>query len=152
MGQDSSTTLSLWERARVREETPMTTPKRRGGQPRNHNAVKHGYYARNLPPDHPHLVERARRLEGVDEEIVMLRVKFRGLLAAQDMDIKLIIKTVHAIVQLVKIKNGLAPIGRVPRAPLVPVDASLVDSFLHILQTKTTVKNDDHESYGDTPA
>ncbi|MSQ13912.1 MAG: hypothetical protein EXR47_07280 [Dehalococcoidia bacterium] len=130
----------------------MTMRKRRGGQPGNHNAVKHGYYARNLPPDHPHLVERARRLEGVDEELVMLRVKFRGLLAAQDTELQLILKTVHAIVHLVKIKRGLASIGRVPRVPLLPVDASLVDSFLHILQTKTVAKIDEHESHGETPA
>jgi len=52
----------------------------RGAQPGNKNAMKHGYYARRLPPEERKDVHEAARV-ALDQEILILRVFIRRVLA-----------------------------------------------------------------------
>ena len=45
-----------------------------GGQPANQNARKHGFYSRNLPPGAQPDYQEALEIEGLDQEIALLRV------------------------------------------------------------------------------
>jgi len=56
-------------------------PRRRGAQPRNTNALKHGLYSATLSPQAEELFDTARRLSPTDltEEIAALRAKLAAL-------------------------------------------------------------------------
>jgi len=56
-------------------------PRRRGAQPGNTNALKHGLYSRTLSPYAADLFDTARRLSPTDltEEIAALRAKLAAL-------------------------------------------------------------------------
>jgi len=56
-------------------------PRRRGAQPGNTNALKHGLYSRTLSPQAQDLFDTARRLSPTDltEEIAALRAKLAAL-------------------------------------------------------------------------
>jgi uncharacterized protein YjcR len=58
--------------------TATTSAKKRGGQPGNKNALKHGFYSEGFKPDE---VDDLSALEGVDlsDEIKMLRVIMRRM-------------------------------------------------------------------------
>lgn len=57
-------------------------PKRgRGAPPGNHNALKHGLYARSLTPEEREVLGFAQDAKGLENEIVVLRVKIDSLLA-----------------------------------------------------------------------
>jgi hypothetical protein len=47
--------------------------RKRGGQPGNQNARKHGYYAACLDPQSRLDLKQAASLEGIDEEVALLR-------------------------------------------------------------------------------
>lgn len=49
--------------------------RRRGGQPGNQNARKHGFYCKTVPPELRHKLYDASDVQGLDEEINMLRTK-----------------------------------------------------------------------------
>jgi hypothetical protein len=50
--------------------------RKRGTQPGNTNAMKHGFYARRFRPDEANDLE-ARRAVGLEDEIALLRVQIR---------------------------------------------------------------------------
>ena len=54
--------------------------RKRGAQPGNQNATKHGFYARVLSPAEKRDLEAARRIQGIDDEIALLRVRLLHLL------------------------------------------------------------------------
>ena len=55
--------------------------RKRGGQPGNLNALKHGFYSRNFKPSETEALEAAS-LEGLHSEIVLLRVMIRRVVEA----------------------------------------------------------------------
>jgi hypothetical protein len=57
----------------------MPDKRQRGGQPKNRNALKHGFYSRTFQ-DLEHLDLDAALAEGLDNEIAMLRVITRRVL------------------------------------------------------------------------
>jgi hypothetical protein len=69
--------------------------RRRGGQPGNINAIKHGRYARRVPIDH----SPTSMASSLEEEIKMLRTETRRLfeLARQAGDIDQTIKVLGAL-------------------------------------------------------
>ena len=50
--------------------------RKRGAQPGNHNALKHGFYSRNFKPAEAEDLEAASA-EGLHNEVLMLRVMIR---------------------------------------------------------------------------
>ena len=79
--------------------------KKRGGQPGNQNARKHGFYSSHLPPEQAKLLEEAGDLRDLRPEIALLRVKLNTLLDDPDTAPELILKTVHALTRLLSVQR-----------------------------------------------
>jgi hypothetical protein len=89
-------------------------PRKKGGQPANQNAVKHGFYSDQFTPEELALIAAFVQDPTVDDEIWMQRVLNRRLLqymsAAEAQDEPLALET------LVKVAEALAQgTGRVAR-------------------------------------
>jgi len=74
--------------------------RKQGGQPGNQNARTHGFYSKVLVDSQKDDFEQAVLVDGLDEEIAMLRVKIKALLERDPDNMKL-------IGQAVKILSGL---------------------------------------------
>ena len=53
----------------------MTNNRHRGGQPGNHNARTSGFYSKAVPPERRQTLREADEVEGLDQEIALLRSK-----------------------------------------------------------------------------
>ncbi len=70
---------------------PEKKGKRKSGAPRgNQNARKHGFYSKVLDEAEQLDLEQATRVEGIDDEIALLRVKIKSVAAHDSQNIKLI--------------------------------------------------------------
>lgn len=79
-------------------KTPLKAKRRRGGQPGNHNALKHGFYSRFFREGE--LVDLQRITEeGLDAELDLLRVLIRRMLEYTDgdKDMESSIRTITAV-------------------------------------------------------
>ncbi len=86
----------------------MEQKRHRGGQPGNKNAVKHGYYAKALNGPTRSDLKKASSLEGLDEEITLLRLLI--VQAARRGDyraVKPLTKTMTVLEKLLKINNKI---------------------------------------------
>jgi hypothetical protein len=79
-----------------------------GGQPGNHNARKHGFYSKVLPRNEKRGMKFAAGLEGIDQEIAVLRIKFRSLLAQDGQNLRLINQTVSTLARMYTIKYSFS--------------------------------------------
>ena len=79
-----------------------------GGQPRNQNARKHGFYSQVLPSPEKRELKFAVEVDGLDQEIAILRVKFRSLLFEDGQNLRLINQTAETLGRLYSIKYGLS--------------------------------------------
>ena len=83
--------------------------KNKGGAPLgNQNARKHGFYSRALDEFERAAFEEARDVEGIDEEIALLRVKIKSLVEYDPQNIKLIMRAVEYIGRLIRIKHNIS--------------------------------------------
>jgi len=73
-----------------------------GGQPGNQNARKHGFYSKVLDEAEQLDLELATGVEGINDEIALLRVKIKSLLERDPENIKLIMQATNTLVGLVK--------------------------------------------------
>ena len=73
-----------------------------GGQPGNQNARKHGFYSKVLDEAEQLDFELATDIEGIDDEIALLRVKIKSLLERDPGNIKLIMQATNTLAGLVK--------------------------------------------------
>ena len=76
--------------------------RKRGGQPDNQNARKHGFYSKVLDEAEQLDFELATGVEGIDDEIALLRVKIKSLLEHDPENIKLIMQATNTLAGLVK--------------------------------------------------
>jgi len=81
---------------------PTKVERKRGGQPDNQNARKHGFYSRVLDEAERFDFELATGVEGIDDEIALLRVKIKSLLEHDPENIKLIMQATNTLAGLVK--------------------------------------------------
>ena len=81
---------------------PTIVERKRGGQPDNQNARKHGFYSRVLDEAEQFDFELATGVEGIDDEIALLRVKIKSLLEHDPENIKLIMQATNTLAGLVK--------------------------------------------------
>ena len=70
--------LSLPERRSLLSPQPSSKPRRRGGQPGNTNALKHGFYSRRFSPTDLKDLEDCDS-PGLQDEITLLRIFIRRL-------------------------------------------------------------------------
>ena len=109
---------------------PAKAERKRGAPKGNQNARKHGFYSKVLDEAERFDLELASGVEGIDDEIALLRVKIKSLIAHEPDNIKLIMQATNTLARLVKTrfniskeqKKGLREaIGNVPRdGPLPP--------------------------------
>ncbi|MFH0941720.1 MAG: hypothetical protein V1823_01680 [Chloroflexota bacterium] len=77
--------------------------KRKGGAPAgNQNARKHGFYSRVLDEDERLDFEEASSVEGISDEICLLRIKIKSLLRHDPQNIKLIMAATNTLARLVR--------------------------------------------------
>jgi hypothetical protein len=88
----------------IKEINHMSTRvnRKRGGQPDNQNARKHGFYSKVLDEAERLDFELATGVEGIDDEIALLRVKIKSLLEHDPENIKLIMQATNTLAGLVK--------------------------------------------------
>jgi hypothetical protein len=84
------------------------TGKKGGGQKGNQNARKHGFYSRVLDEKEQAEYEKALLIEGIDEEIAMLRVKIIALIERDPENIKLITRAVTTLLNMVKTRHKIS--------------------------------------------
>jgi len=76
--------------------------RKRGGQPGNRNARKHGFYSKVLNEAEQLDFELAAGVNGIDDEIALLRVKIKSILENDPENIKLIMQATNTLAGLVK--------------------------------------------------
>jgi len=87
---------------------PTEAKRRKGGQPGNQNARKHGFYSRVLDEAERLDFELAAGVEGIDDEIALLRVKIKSLLENDPENIKLIMQATNTLAGLVKTRYNIS--------------------------------------------
>ena len=87
---------------------PAKAEKKRGGQPDNQNARKHGFYSKVLDEAERLDFELASGVEGIDDEIALLRVKIKSLIAHDPDNIKLIMQATNTLAGLVKTSSKMS--------------------------------------------
>jgi hypothetical protein len=82
---------------------------RKGGAPKgNQNARKHGFYSKVLDEAGQLDFELASGVEGIDDEIALLRVKIKSLLEHDPENIKLIMQAATTLANLVKTRYKIS--------------------------------------------
>jgi hypothetical protein len=82
--------------------------KRKSGAPKgNQNARKHGFYSKVLDEAEQLDFELAAGVEGIDDEIALLRVKVKSMLGKDPDNIKLIMEATNTLAGLVKTRYNI---------------------------------------------
>ena len=81
---------------------PAKADRRRGAPKGNQNARKHGFYSKVLDEAEQLDFELASGVEGIDDEIALLRVKIKSILSHDPENIKLIMQATNTLAGLVK--------------------------------------------------
>ncbi len=114
---------------------PAKAERKRGAPKGNQNARKHDFYVKVLDEAEQLDFELASGVEGIDDEIALLRVKIKSILEDEPENIRLIIHMTNALERLVKTrynitreqKKGLKEaIGNVLRDVALPLGISVI--------------------------
>jgi len=114
---------------------PAEAKGKRGAPRGNQNARKHGFYARVLDEAERLDFEMAAGVDGIDDEITLLRVKIKSLLEEEPENIRLIMQMANALERLVRTrysitreqKKGLKEaIGNVIREVALPLGIAVI--------------------------
>jgi len=73
----------------------------RGAPKGNQNARKHGFYCKVLDEAEQLDFELAQGVEGIDDEVALLRVKIKSVLEHEPENIKLVIEATNTLARLV---------------------------------------------------
>ena len=82
--------------------------KKKGGQKGNQNALKHGFYSRALDEAEKLELEEASYVEGIDQEIALLRIKLRELVEGCPDRFDLQLEAANTIARLVKTRYQIS--------------------------------------------
>ena len=86
---------------------PKKEKKRRGAPKGNLNALNQGFYARVLDEAEMLAMEAASGVDGIDDEIALLRVKIKTVLERDPENIKLIMQATNTLARLVKTRYNI---------------------------------------------
>ena len=122
-------------------------PKRKRGAPYgNKNAVKHGFYSKSLGPADRFDLRAAADMEGVDEEIALLRFEIRKVLAGGDvLNLVPLAKAAFALEKLIRTRRLLLDekrpalelaVANVIRHVLLPLGPGITQSVIESHLTK----------------
>jgi len=81
---------------------------KRGAPRGNQNARKHGFYSKVLDEAERLDYELATSVEGIDDEIALLRVKIKSLLVHDPENIKLIMQATNTLARLVRTRYNIS--------------------------------------------
>ena len=113
---------------------PAKATGKRGAPKGNQNARKHGFYSRVLAEAEQIDFELAAGVEGIDDEIALLRVKIKSVLQHDPENIKLIMQAASTLARLVKTRYNITKeqrkglkeaIGNVLRDVALPLGISI---------------------------
>jgi hypothetical protein len=82
--------------------------RRRGAPKGNQNARKHGFYSKVLDEAEQLDLELASGVEGIDDEIALLRVKIKSILEKDPENIRLIMQATNTLARLVRTKYNIS--------------------------------------------
>ena len=85
----------------------MTDKKKRGAPKGNQNARTHGFYSQVLDEAEKLQLDEARAVEGIDEEIAILRVKLLTLINQHPERIDMLMIAASTIARLVRTKFNI---------------------------------------------
>ncbi len=118
---------------------PKKEKRKRGAPKGNQNALKHGFYSRALDEAEILDMEAAADVNGIDDEIALLRVKIKSVLERDPENIKLIMQATNALAGLVKARYNITAqqrkglreaIGNVLRDVALPLGISIGASVI----------------------
>ncbi len=109
---------------------PAEEKRKRGAPKGNQNARKHGFYSKVLDEAERLDLELASGVNGIDDEIALLRVKIKSILEHDPENVKLIMQVTSALERLIRTRykitkeqrKGLKEaIGNVLREVAIPL-------------------------------
>ncbi len=86
---------------------PAGVKGKRGAPEGNQNARKHGFYSKVLDEAEQLDFELATGVEGIDDEIALLRVKIKSILENDPENIRLIVQATNALAALVRTRYNI---------------------------------------------
>jgi hypothetical protein len=91
------------------EKTSPQPKKRKGGaQPGNQNARTHGFYSKALTPEQREALRSAAGLDGLDQEIAILRMKIASILVHDPHNYNVLILALTSLARLLQTKHQLS--------------------------------------------
>lgn len=87
---------------------PVEGKGKRGAPKGNQNARKHGFYSRVLDEAEQLDFELASGVDGIDDEIALLRVKIKSILTREPENIKLIMQATNTLARLVRTRYNMS--------------------------------------------
>jgi hypothetical protein len=84
---------------------PEPSRRARGGQPGNQNARTHGFYSKTLSPEQQEALQDAAVVDGIDQEIALLRVKIASILENAPQNIDVLILALSLLARLLQTKQ-----------------------------------------------
>jgi len=81
--------------------------RKRGALKGNQNARKHGFYSKVLDEVEQLDFELASGVEGIDDEIALLRVKIKSVLENDPENIRLIVEATNTLARLVRTRYNI---------------------------------------------
>jgi hypothetical protein len=73
---------------------------------------EHDFYGGGLSEEDRRLLQEARRMDGLDDEIAVLRVQLRKAINEKEVDYRLLLRSVEALVRAVTAQHRLSPRAR----------------------------------------
>jgi hypothetical protein len=90
-----------------KNQMPTKVDRKRGAPKGNRNARKHGFYSKVLDEAEQIDFELASGVEGIDDEIALLRVKIKSILEKDPENVRLIMQATNALARLVKTRYNI---------------------------------------------
>jgi hypothetical protein len=90
-----------------RNQMPAKVDRKRGAPKGNRNARKHGFYSKVLDAAEQLDFELASGVEGIDDEIALLRVKIKSLLENEPDNVRLIMQVTNALERLIRTRYNI---------------------------------------------
>lgn len=87
---------------------PEPIKRRRGAPLGNQNARKHGFYSNALDKSEKRNLKHAQTVEGLDEEINLLRVKIKSVVENDPKNVRLIAQATISLGRLLRTRERLA--------------------------------------------
>jgi len=86
---------------------PAKADRKRGAPKGNQNARKHGFYSKVLNEAEQLDFELASGVEGIDDEIALLRVKIKSLIAHDPENVRLIMNMTNTLERLIRTRYNI---------------------------------------------